>query len=65
MVFMEKHTALENEAFIPAAQMAGVPLPPGAGDYLLTVGGTKRWNMIAAQLNASQCVMVLIVRRIY
>ena len=55
----------DSQVFIPAAQMAGVPLPPTANDYLLTTGGTKRWNVIAAQLNVSQCVMVLIVRRIY
>ena len=55
----------DSQVFIPAAQMASVPLPSTANDYLLTTGGTKRWNVIAAQLNVSQCVMVLIVRRIY
>jgi hypothetical protein len=45
--------------------MASVALPPGAGDYLLTLDGAKRWDVVAAQPNASQCIVVLVVRRAY
>jgi hypothetical protein len=55
----------DSQCYVPAAQMAGVALPPGAGDYLLTVDGAKRWDVVAAQPNASQCIVVLVVRRVY
>ena len=54
----------DSEVQIPAVQMAGVAVP-AAGDYLLTLGGTKRWDVIAGQPDSNQVVMRLIVRRLY
>ena len=54
----------DSEVLIPAAQMGAVTHPV-AGDYLLTLGGDKRWNVQSGQLSGSQVVMRLIVRRLY
>jgi hypothetical protein len=54
----------DSVVFIPAVQMAAVSMP-AVGDYLLTPDGVKRWNVLAGQLNGSQTLMVLVVRRIY
>jgi hypothetical protein len=54
----------DSEVLIPAAQITAVP-NPAAGDYLQTLGGEHRWDVLSGQLNASQVVMRLIVRRAY
>jgi len=54
----------DSEVLIPATQMGAVSHPV-AGDYLLTLGGEKRWDVIAGQLDANQVVMRLVVRRAY
>ena len=54
----------DSQVFIPAAQMTAVPHPV-PGDYLLTLDGTKRWDVLSGQLNASQVVMRLMVRRAF
>jgi len=54
----------DSMVFIPAAQMTAVPNPV-VGDYLLTLGGEHRWDVLSGQPNASQVIMRLIVRRAY
>jgi hypothetical protein len=54
----------DSVVLIPAAQMASVP-NPAAGDYLLTLGGEHRWDVLSGQLDASQVLVRLIVRRAY
>ena len=54
----------DSQVFIPAAQMTAVPNPV-PGDYLLTLGGDHRWDVLSGQLTASQVLMRLIVRRAY
>ena len=54
----------DSEVVIPAVQMASVSVP-SKDDYLLTLGGAKRWDVIAGQPDCNQVVMRLIVRRLY
>ena len=54
----------DSEVLIPAMQM-GTVSHPVPGDYLLTLDGVKRWDVLAGQLDGCQVVMRLIVRRAY
>jgi len=54
----------DSEVLIPASQITSVAVP-AAGDYLLTVGGTHRWDVIAGQLETCQVLMRLFVRAVY
>ena len=54
----------DSEAMIIASQIPALtfPKPP---DYLLTLDGVKRWDVLAGQLGAAQLMLRLVVRRAY